>query len=103
MEHIQSYFASIAFGLLLALVGHDAHLSAQATPPEPSGSATDVECGPITGIQPQASNDPGGDDTPAIQEKPGRAQGISGFSPHWSVEPDHPPAIRRALLQVYLN
>ncbi len=109
VAHIRSRFATIAFGLLVPLLGHDALMAASprlpthATSHESSESAIEVDCGPTTGVNPQATDDSGIDDTSVVRIVPGVTQGIAGFLPHWSVEPGHPPAVKRALLQVYLN
>lgn len=111
MESIQSHIAAIALGLVVTLFGHDALMVAaphtstldHAAGRESSSPEHDERCGPTTGAYPQIANELDVDAHAAGQPISHMTQSATGFFPHWSVDPDHPPATRRALLQVYLN
>lgn len=109
MEHIRSHIATIVFGLLLTLFGHDAvmavgpHPSAHSTYHESPSPATEVDCGLTTGAQPQSTIQLDVDDLAVDLPLSEVTRDIAGFLPHWVVAPDHPPDVKRALLQVYLN
>ena len=111
MESIQSHIAVIALGLILTLFGHDVLMVAGPHAPtldhaaehESQSPANDESCGPTTGAYPQIANlfnvDVQSAGQPILLVPPQ----VTGFFPHWSVDPDHPPATKRALLQVYQN
>jgi len=98
--------------MLLAVFGHDAvmaanpHASAHAatTHEAPAGHAADAPCGPTQGVRSQADDDPLPDTYPlatlAILVTPSST--APAMPPTWT-EPDHPPDVRRALLQVFRN
>lgn len=112
MEYIRSYIAAIALGFLLTILGHDALMAADPHPFANAGHAghheapvppNDIECGPTTGMHPKPSTTLDVDDSATSDSLPPASDERTGFLPHWSVAPDHPPDIKRALLQVYLN
>jgi hypothetical protein len=111
----RSHIAIIALGLLLIVFGHDAamttdphdvavadvhaaHHDDAQTPPD------DAPCGPVEGVRPQPLDDDMRGDAPApcLVVPEGIAAAIPS-APRWWSEPDHPPDVRRALLQVFLN
>jgi len=106
----RSHIAAIALGLILTVLGHDALMAAD---PHPSSTdaghresplpAHENECGPTTGVHSKAANGPDVDDSTMAPLLPRASEELTGFLPHWSVAPDHPPDVRRALLQVYRN
>jgi hypothetical protein len=113
VESIQSHIAVIALGLVVILFGHDTLMMADPHPlhyghvdhhESPSlARAHSGGCGPTTGAHPQTANGLGVDDQAAEKSISYVTPQVTGFVPHWSVDPDHPPATKRALLQVYLN
>jgi len=113
VEYIQSHLTMLALGLIMSLSGHDALM---VTGPHPlphehmehhesaSRAPAPVEnCGPTTGVHPQSANGLDVDDESARRSTFCMTPRLAGFIPHWSVDPDHPSATKRALLQVYLN
>ncbi len=105
MEHARSRIIVITLSLLLALLGHDALMAtephtAAAAHPE---AATEPDCGLTEGAQPQSACDFDLDEEAIGDWTSPLTQPLVGFLPHWSIDPDHPPAIKRALLQIYLN
>ena len=112
MEHIRSSIVAISLGFLLTLFGHDVLMAAD---PHPAGTAgqgehhdspappDDIECGPINGMHLKPPYLLDVDDAALAHSLPRTTGERTGFLPHWSVVPGHPPDIRRALLQVYLN
>ncbi len=113
MTRPRSHIAIIALGLLLIVFGHDtvmvtdphdvggvrhaAHHDDAHTPPD------DAPCGPVEGVRPQGADGLDVDaPSPCLVVPEGIAPAIP-MAPRWWSEPDHPPDVRRALLQVYLN
>lgn len=112
MDSIRSHIAEIALGLLLIILGHDALMAADphhaadaghAGHHEAPAPANQTECGPTTGMHAKPSNTLDVDHSATSGSLPQATEEFTGFVPHWSVEPDHPPDIKRALLQVYRN
>jgi len=109
VELARLHIAAIALGLILTVLGHDALMAADPHPSTDAGHhespvpASETKCGSITGMHPKTSNPLDVDDSALSHSLPRAIEQLTGFLPHWSVEPDHPPDTRRALLQVYLN
>jgi hypothetical protein len=115
MEQIRSSIALISLGLLLTMLGHDALMASAPHPLAPAGHTSHaghhefpappdgMECGPTAGVHPKPSTSFDVTDSAMSHALPWATDEIIGFFPHWSVAPGHPPDIRRALLQVYLN
>lgn len=105
---MQSHIGAITLGLLLTLFGHDVLM---ASGPHPSvlsaqnhhAPAPDRECGPTRGAHPQLPSQINLDCQAASLSTSSILHPVTGFLPHWSIDPGHPPAIKRAFLQVYLN
>lgn len=108
MIRAQSHIGALTLGLLLAFFAHDVLMA--------SGSHTSAyvahhhneleperECGLTRGTHTQTASGFNVDDQTAGQPTAPLTHKMTGFVPHWSIDPDHPPAIKRALLQVYLN
>ncbi len=121
MKYSRLPIAVIALGLLLTVLGHDALMASAPHPMSPSGHTSHaghtspaghhespvlpdgMECGAATGVHPKPSTSFDVNDSAMSHSLPQAIDELTGFLPHWSVAPGHPPDTRRALLQVYLN
>ncbi len=112
MKYIQSHTPVITLGFLLTILGHEVLMAAAPHPSAHPGHAgfheapalpKDIECGPTTGMHSKPSSTFDSDDSAMSNSLPPATEELTGFLPHWFAAPDHPPDVRRALLQVYLN
>lgn len=105
MEHARSHSIVATLSLVLALLGHDAVM---ATEPHTTVAAhpevvTESDCSLPESTQPQSAYDFHLDEEAIGNWTPPLTQHPIGLLPHWTIDPDHPPAVKRALLQIYLN
>ncbi|HVL25724.1 MAG TPA: hypothetical protein VM450_16665 [Thermomicrobiales bacterium] len=115
MRRAAAHLAAIALGMLLIVLGHDAimaanphaagHGAAHASAPHVvAPDHQDVPCGPTIGIRPQPGDDlDATGHLPALIVADALPLAARPALPITWVDPDHPPDVRRALLQVFLN
>jgi len=98
----------MALGLLLVVLGHDTlmaanpHASEHAAHERAPVQAPEA-CGPTQGVQTPSSSDLDLHGTVGAPLLVSLAALAAPDVPRWWSEPSHPPDVRRALLQVYLN
>jgi hypothetical protein len=104
--------AVIALGMLLSILGHDAIMVTNPHEVETAhaahhdvghASSDDVPCGTIEGVRSPSADDLDTDaPAPCLVMSDGMTVAIP-VTPEWWSVPDHPPDVKRAMLQVYLN
>jgi hypothetical protein len=107
---LRMHITTLAFGMLLTVFGHDAMMAADPHIREHAvheTSSTSVPmtstCGPTHGARPDTDNDATPDDSAGNPVVPQITETSGIHLLRWWTEPAHPPDVRRALLQVYLN
>lgn len=112
VKHSKPCIAVVALSLVLFMLGHESAMAANphpgthATDAVPSESRPDGSCGRIEGVRPYADDVVGPDAlAPDLLFAPALAvvTPVVAMAMRQWAEPDHPPGVRRALLQVYRN
>lgn len=106
MKQLGPYIASLALGIFLIMLGHDAIMAANphATHETSHTQPTPSMCGPTQVIKPptpETAEDDVPHDLPFLLSFP--TTDISPAPRNWWVEPGYPADVQRALLQVFLN